>query len=335
MMLQHCLRVLAIMEAVSLVSAGTRARKLHMWRTTASCDCLGDAALLQNSGAKVKKSGVDEQLPDCTCIDGTKTYPTTPRDELLGMGKVAIGHHLHSCLRRRDELEQQSEYADAASKAQMDEVKGQLSTVRLSVEGLRNTTSKNRADLKETKAKLMEEVKELQLKVVAARDNYTAQFSEWHRVKTALSEKLTVLNSCECARKAEVVLLSQAKVHGAFPDRDMDYMYDTAHKIEDCENSVVRLANKMELGQARTRGEVVKAVQEIASLKRSASEQQRLGTLLSVKPQIKGLEKTKAALRDTVSSWRDKFLSYETAAVSLKRNLAQLNSKLADCGCSS
>eukprot|EP00428_Durinskia_dybowskii_P017118 CAMPEP_0170208830 /NCGR_PEP_ID=MMETSP0116_2-20130129/4001_1 /TAXON_ID=400756 /ORGANISM="Durinskia baltica, Strain CSIRO CS-38" /LENGTH=259 /DNA_ID=CAMNT_0010459305 /DNA_START=90 /DNA_END=866 /DNA_ORIENTATION=- len=257
-----------------------------------------------------------------------KTYQTTPRDELLGMGKVALGSQLQSCLRKRDELQRQKDYEITASEARVREMQGQLTAMSSSFGELKNTTKQNRAELQDQKAALVKEVDTLERDVDETRKQYNAQFKEWYDAKDAMSKQLAALSRCKaCATMSEVVVLRQLTAAATSPvrDRDRDYMFDTAAKVEDCETVAIALADEISAAQARSRQATDEAVGKIEAMKRAAVDQQRLGVLMSVKPQIEALEHTKAALTRTLENWKSKYDSCKTATDDLVSSLNKLD----------
>jgi len=251
---------------------------------------------------------------------------TTSRDELLGMGPVAIGSHLQTCLRNRHNLEQQRDYEVAASDARVKDMEGQISDMAKNLESMKNASARNRAELQGEKAELNREVDALKRNISEARSRYDAQFTEWYNMKAKVSAKLSAAKSCKCAKGA---VFGQLQV----PDGERDYMYDTAQKVEECESASVALSKEIAEAQARSQKATIRGVQKIDDLKRSASDRQRISALLSAKPQIEALKKTKAALVDTLESWEGKIEGYKTATDSLEKSLKQLDEKLSTCGC--
>lgn len=298
------------------------------------CPCPGGGSLLRGfrfdaggfsllQSATAGEHGRDRR-PDCSCI-GDATTATTPRDELLGMGPVAIGSHFESCLRKRKNLEEQRDYEVAASDARVKDMEGEISKMTANFENLQNSSARNRKELQEEKAELTKEVGALQKNITAARSKYNAQFTEWYKVKEQVAAQLSTAKSCKCAAFSQV---------RAVPDDQRDYMYDTAQKIEACETAVIALSKEISDAQARSREATVRGAERMEGLKRSAADRQRIGAMLNAKPQIEALKKTKAALADTLESWGSKVDGYKTATEELQESLSSLKTKLSKCGCS-
>lgn len=301
-------------------------------QTTSSCDCnflaadmssLGIAGLLQSNTRTVEDR---VQRPrDCTCITGVKTYQTTPKDQLLGMGVLALNRHLDSCNRKLEGLEEQKDYAIADSEVKMKQASKRTSRVQNSLDKNKNVTASDRSKDRKEKQQLMKDVKALELEVSDLNSQYDKHFSTWWDLKESVGSKMKKITSCKCNK----ALLLQ-RLRGKPPSPDA---YDTARKVEECETKVIKVSKDIEAAQKKGRDATIVDIEKREQLGRSMADQARLHKLLSQKPQLKALSKTKQNLESIVKGRKEKIETYTKSIGDLRQQVGQLNTDMKSCGC--
>jgi len=274
---------------------------------------------------------------DCACITGMTTYPTTPRDELLGMGKAALGNKLHSCEQRRQNLGEQRDYAVKESETQREKMDREMSQARNSLESLRNSSKEERSSSKSELQDLQQQVQQLEATLGALKGDYDAQFSEWYGLNKELSAKLAKLTAgcgtCASTQVDVLILKQSTKPLLLQTDPDSDYMYETAHKVEKCEMEVQRLGAEKEQADAEARHAAIAVVDNKASLERRLANQQRLHKVLSSKPRLEAMRSTQKLLLKSEQDQKQRIEKYQASNRGLHEQLEKLVSKLKECGC--
>merc|ERR1719380_407135 len=129
------------MKLLLFISAVSTARSVALQKP---CNC---AALVQ-------ESDVANRPRDCTCINGMKTYPTTPRDELKAMGPVALRKHLDKVKKEVEDLRVQKEEKEE----ELEEIK---KTADEKIEKVDKAYADQKKDASKDKAETRGEIKKL------------------------------------------------------------------------------------------------------------------------------------------------------------------------------
>jgi len=291
-----------------LATAWWAAEAAQIRQTSASsCDCAdeGQNALLTDMAAfgftGLLQDGVDtseslrKRPRDCTCINGMKTYQTTPKDRLLAMGVLTLGRHLASCERKLDGLEQQRDYAVAESEVKVKKAKEQTSQAKKLLANIKNATATDRTQARGAKKQLMKEIGDLEKEVTGLNQKYNAEFQVWWDLKYAMTDQLAKTTKCNCKEK---VLLLQRSLRARM-DPTQKQKYDTAQKVEECETKVIKISKEIAKAEETGRKVTITAIEDRDQLGRSMADQQHLGKVLNLEPQVKMLEKNQAAFGDT------------------------------------
>jgi len=278
------------------------------------------------------QDGVDtsEKRPrDCTCINGMKTYQTTPKDHLLAMGVLTLGRHLASCDRKLDGLEQQRDYAVAESEVKVKKATEQTSQAKKQLANIKNATAKDRTEARGEKTQLMKEIGDLEKNVTGLNTKYNAEFQVWWELKMAMTDQLAKTTKCKCKEK---VLLVQRSLR-AYMDPTQKHKYDTVQKVEECETKVIKISKEIAKAEATGRQVTTKDIDDRDRLGKSMADQQHLGKVLNLKPQIKMLENTKLHLKTLVKSRKEKVDKYKATNEDIRTHLKSLEDHLNKCGC--
>lgn len=299
------------------------------------CDCLDEGHGTSLMQGRMEAS---RRPSNCACITGQTTYPSTPRDELLGMGKVAIANKLESCEHRRVNLGEQRDYAVQQSEAQRAEIDEKMSHARNSLDTMRNSSKDERAAAKQEVQVLTKEVHELEVSLGKMKGDYDAQFSEWYGLNKDLKGKLAKLSAgcgtCSSTHIEVLMLQPSSRALLLETNPDMDYMYETAHKVETCEMEVHRLAAEKEQADAEARHAAIASVGNEAAVERALADQQRLHKVLSAKPRLEAMRSTKKTLLKAEEDQKQRIDKYEASNSALREQTDQLATKLKECGCS-
>lgn len=303
-------------------------------RVRSTCHCSGGlsadlvefgvSGLLQEEAA----TGDDDSAKrprDCTCINGMKTYQTTPKDELLGMGMLALGRHEASCERKLDGLMEEKEYAVADSEVKIKKAKEQMDQAQNNLANVKNATAKDRSQVRADKKEIMTEVAALEKEIVKLNSRYDKEFSAWWKLKDSMKVKLKQTNNCKCKK---ALLLQRFRKPPPGPD-----VYDTVRKVEECENKVIKAQGEIAKAQAAGRKATITAIEDRKKFGKSMADQQHLSKLLNQKPQVTALGKTKGNLENIVKARKEKVEKYKATNADIEENLKQLDSNLKKCGC--
>jgi len=320
----------------ALALAGWRADAAQTRQTSASsCDCVDDgqnslrADMASFGFTGLLQDGV-ERPRDCTCINGMKTYQTTPKDDLLAMGVLALGRHLATCERKLDGLEQQRDYAVAESEVKVKKAKEQTSQAKKLLDNIKNATAKDRTQTRGDKARLMKEIGDMETEVTALNKKYDAEFHVWWELKYAMTDELAKTTKCKCKEK---VLLVQRSQKTTRMDPAQQHKYDTAQKVDQCETKVIKISKEIATAEATGRKATVTAIDDRDKLGRSMADQQHLSKVLNLKPQLKTLGTTKLHLETLVKSRKQKVDKYKATNEEIRQHLKTLEDHLNKCGC--
>lgn len=306
------------------------------------CRCITSSwhsvVALQQVGES-RGEGIARLPGDCSCFDTARLRTETPRDELLGMGKVALNQHLHSCERNLDGLQAQKEYTVAASGAQIekgkktvDSMKRQLLDMKESLARERNSTLLEIDGMKKKISDLTQNHSDLK----AA---YSAEYADWYRVKNEVAHRTTTMERCQCLKAGKVFLQRQHEKRrhnkgsqqqlGTDPD-----VYDIIHNIEDCERKVREFSGQLEDADQSARHAAIADASTIQGLKTRIFDQQRLHRIMSRGSQLEALKQTEKAMLQTLEQQRRQIEDYVAAKDKLKALVSQLDDEMRSCGCS-
>jgi hypothetical protein len=264
---------------------------------------------------------------DCTCITGMKTYPTTPRDELLGMGTRALHGKLDSCKRNLEGLEEQKDYAIADMEVKVKKADEQMADAQKALDRYADGTAANRADDKAEKVELKTSVDDLGKKTTELNGEYNKEYSTWFDLKKEMTAKLGKMESCNCQ---QAFFLQRAHVSAPAPSPEM---YDTASKVEDCETQSLKVSKEIENAQAKGREATIKAIENRKQTGRRMADSEQMHKVLSQKDQVKLLSKTKSHLEQLVKQRKDKVDHYKKVNADIRKQLDELDSNMKKCGC--
>lgn len=166
------------------------------------------------------------------------------------------------------------------------------------------------------------------MKITALNGQYNAEFSEWWKLKDAMAGRLKKTKGCKC--KVPQPLLLQ-RLRGGPPPPDM---YDTARKVEECENKVIKVSDDIARAQARGRKATIDAIENRRAIGRSRADQEHLNKLLNQKPHLDNLSNTKLRLEKIEKSRQEKVDEYKVTNSDIRKQLEELDSELKKCGCS-
>eukprot|EP00929_Paragymnodinium_shiwhaense_P045467 TRINITY_DN23232_c0_g1_i1.p1 TRINITY_DN23232_c0_g1~~TRINITY_DN23232_c0_g1_i1.p1 ORF type:complete len:327 (+),score=108.44 TRINITY_DN23232_c0_g1_i1:68-1048(+) len=294
------------------------------------CSCLGGELSLTQQDAELTR-----RPENCACITGMTTYPTTPRDELMGMGKVALANKLESCKSRRTNLGEQRDFSVKQSEEQRAKLDKELQKERTSLDAMRNASRDERQEAKSDLETLSKDVKDLEVSLGKLKGEYDAQFSEWYSLNKQMKGKLAGLEagcgSCGATHIEILLLKQQGQLYRGDPDAD--YMYDTVRKVEECEMEAQKLTSERDQADAEYRHATVAAIGNTESVKRAVSAQQRLHKVLSSKPRLEAKRATKKTLAAAEESQKKGIEKYKASNAALKQQLQQLDAKIKECGC--
>lgn len=286
------------------------------------CPCLGlgDASFLQRSAAGRPR--------DCTCVNGMKTYPTTPRDELKAMGKVALRHHLEKCERETEDLETNGEVTLANNKAMVDKVQAKLDKQKAQLNEQKAEDKKaleeERKKYKELKSAVDKQEKEL---ADVKGSQYMKAYTKWFELSKQAAAKVGEMAACECSpKKASAMLETRLS-----PD-EQD-MYDNIKKVEDCENKRLKLQTELKNSQVNSGAKMSASSDAMDALDIRAQDHARVAAMFSKKPLIDALEGRKKLLDGALTSEKDRIKQLEEKSAKLDENIKELGSELKACGC--
>jgi hypothetical protein len=307
--------------------------------SSARCDCHGNSIV----GSRYLKyltllqSDAEAERPrDCTCVNGLKTSATTPRDELLGMGPVALGRHLDSCLRKVDGLAKQKEYAVAESEVRIREAEKQKAEAKQLLDNMKNKTATDHTDALAEKKQLLQNVDTLEKEIASLNSKYNELYSAWWTMKKTMTETLANTKKCKCPQ-LKVMFLQNLR--GGFHNEhvlsgpDQDYMYDTAHKVEECETKVNELSDDIEDAQKEGRNAMIASLEHKEVFGKRVADQEHLTKLLDQTPQLLKLGKAKRELDRMLKARKEKVAKQEKSNVNIKSGLEQLNAEMKACAC--
>jgi len=283
------------------------------------------------------QSDIEVDRPrDCTCVNGVKTYATTPRDELLGMGPVALGRHLDSCLRKVDGAAKQKEYSVAESEVRIKEAASQQAQSQILLENIKKKAASDHTVALAEKTSLMKDVDTLEKEITTLNAKYNELYSAWWTMKNTMKAKLANTKKCKCP-KLKVLFLQ--KLRGGYHTEhvlngpDKDYMYDTAHQVEECETKVNELSDDIEKAQADGRNAMITSLAHKDVFGKRMADQEHLTKLLDQTPQLLKLHKAKSELDRMAKARKEKVANQEKANVEVRSGLEQLNEEMKACAC--
>jgi molybdenum-dependent DNA-binding transcriptional regulator ModE len=266
-----------------------------------------------------------------------KTHATTPRDELLGMGPLALGRHYDSCQRKLDGLGKEKDYAVAESEVRIKKAKQEEAKSKNLLDNTKNSTAQGRSEVKAEKEKLMKEIHDLETDIAKLNEKYNAEFSAWWVLKEKMKGKVAQTNTCKCPKKKAA--LFQTSRHGRRTrdsldgPKDQDYMYDTARKVEECETQVIKISDEIAQAEAKGRHALVGTLEKRKVFGKRLADQQHLSKLLDQRPLVAKLRKTKTHLDLTAKAQREKVEKYKKTNAEIQKGLEQLDKEMARCSC--
>lgn len=275
---------------------------------------------------------------DCTCITGMKTYPTTPRDELKAMGKVALRNHLEKCVRDRGALEAQAEYQLAADKAQVKKIQATVARKEDALGSTKNATAKTKAAESAEKKDLMKETDAQETEFSNLKNEYNAQYTAWFKMNQESTEKLARLASCEkpaaaCRPKPSGAVLLAIGRHAERLTPEQEQMYDRIEKVEACESASIKLADKLAKSQLEASRATSSGSDRMERIEQETSDHKYVTGILSKKKQIEALKARKKALAEAIEGERSDVEKYKERNAKVKETLAQLDKEIGECGC--
>lgn len=330
-----------LLLALLLLASGAAEAAQIRQTSASSCDCAdeGQNALLTDMAAfgftGLLQDGVDisksltKRPRDCTCINGMKTYQTTPKDRLLAMGVLTLSRHLASCEQKLDGLEQERDYAVAESEVKVKKATEQTSQAKKLLANIKNATATDRTQSRGEKTQLMKEIGDLEKEVTSLNTKYNAEFQVWWDLKYAMTDQLAKTTKCQCKEK---VLLVQRSSRDHM-DPAQTHKYDTVRKVEECETKVIKISKEIAKAEETGRKVTIRAIDDRDRLGKSMADQQHLGKVLNLRPQIKMLENTKLHLKTLVKSRKEKVDKYKKTNEDIRTHLKSLEDHLNKCGC--
>lgn len=297
------------------------------------CSCLEmPSSLLQGADA------LDGGRPrDCTCINGMKTYATTPRDKLQAMTKVQLRYHLQKCNREKKTLEDQQEYEIAEHEVRLQRTQDSLKQYQLMFEGMQNRSAKLKAKRNTDAKDLMSVVQKLEKDMSNLTSSFTSAFNAWYDEKSEMHiqvEKLTKCKTLKSCPKAHSPFLLQTRLKGFLaakqPSQDM---YHLIQEVEDCEEASIKLATDMKMQQKQTNDQMLADMAGQENVKRRMVDFERMSKILSRDKQIENLINLKHSLQQSVKVQQGKVDLYTSKGKDLKKQVAKLKKQLVDCKC--
>jgi chromosome segregation ATPase len=330
----------AVVLFAALACGGNAA--LATARSAASCPCddyshslrddLFGADLLQASSSADRA----DRPRDCACITGATTYQTTPRDTLLGMGKVALGRKLESCNKKLEDVRSQRDYEVASSEAQIEKVKEQQERQNKTLEKLKETTAKERSDVNGDFKKLKKDVSDLELELSDLKTKYGKEFSAWYELNSQMTAKLGKLGGCgKCEAKNDMPIFAQ-RLRGGGRESSSESdpeMQESARKVEACEEESISLNDELKIAQKKSRLATLDGMSSSNQVERRTEDTKHLNKLFSKKPRIDAMKNTKDALETAVESQQSRLDKYKASNEELRSHIDALVAKLKACGC--
>mmetsp|Transcript_42473 Transcript_42473/g.74458 ORF Transcript_42473/g.74458 Transcript_42473/m.74458 type:complete len:330 (-) Transcript_42473:113-1102(-) len=318
-----CLIVLAEAHARSLKAA---------LAVELPCSCLELPSLLQ--GAVAADGG---RPRDCTCINGMKTYATTPRDKLQAMTKVQLRYHLKKCNRERKTLEDQQEYEIAEHEVRLQRTQDALNKTQLMFEGMQNRSAKLKAKRNTEAKELMSAVRQLETEMSNLTSSFTFAYGAWYDEKSevhAQVEKLTKCKSLKSCPKVHSPFLLQTRLNNLRnakqPSPDI---YDLIQEVEECEEAAIKIASDMKAHQKQTNDQMLSDMAGTENVKRRMVDYERMSKMLSKDKQIENLINLKHSLQQSVKVQQGKVDLYASKGKDLKTQVEKLKKQLVECKC--
>lgn len=250
------------------------------------------------------------------------------------MGSAALHAKLHGCDRKLDGLQQQKEYAVAASGAQIEKSNSTVASMTSQLEGMRKSLAGKRNASAVEMQQLTREIHDLTLNTSDLKAAYNREFAEWYRVKNEVTRKTASIASCNCHQKSFLFQRKQLQGEQQGASRSSN-VYDLVHQVQECERKVGEVEAVIQAAEAASQNAGIQAVVKVEGLKRSMADQQHMHKILSRKSRVKDLVKTEKTMLETVEHLRSQVESYTAAKKKMENLLAQLTEEMKACGCSS
>lgn len=297
------------------------------------------------------QQGAGRRPRDCTCVNGMKTYATTPRDELQDMEPAELVRHLKKCERERTHLGKTRDYHLAESETQEKDMEELVAQRQMMLDTLKNRTSKARAEDKSRHQDLLKETEDLEKERAELKTEYNKEFTKFYTMTQEMAGKLDRLSNCPAAvSKNETVFVSQrhppaaaqrpkAKRMTLVLARQMtrlspeDKMYDRIDKVGKCEDDNIDLNDEIEAAQAQTRKKTVDATEKVKRLSSAMVAQTKLDKIMSKTKQVAAAKKTSNTLEDAVDKLKTQLEDYQVKNAQLHLDLGDLDAELVSFGC--
>merc|ERR1719313_289575 len=273
-------------------------------------------------------TGASQDRPrDCTCINGMKTYQTTPRDELLTLGPLALNRHLDKCERNLEDMQSQKDYATAESEVKIKKAAEQMDQAKKLLSNVKKAGTGDRKETREERKQLMKQISDLEKNVTELNSQYNKAFSDWWTLKHEMTVKAGRASSCKC-KEVKFMLLQRLREH-------MQYRgdYETVQKVQQCETKVIEINKEIANAQAAGRRATVQAIEGRERIGRSVADQERLSRVLNTKPLARSLSETKTHMEELVKSRQEKLEKSLATNGDIKKQLETLEGHLQKCQC--
>lgn len=326
MLLPSSRHLLALAIAAFVKNAGS----ILSSRFPCSCsdifnDVMSNYDLLQQGSAAATR----RKPKDCTCITGMKTYPTTPRETLESMGTVAVRGHLDKCRNEQKAMEEQLEYQNKAGAAQVEGVEESYDRLNSSFATMKDNDEKSKKTAEDEMEKLKTDIGHLRGNKSEAESEYKKAFTEWFKLTGEVNSLTGELGQCKCKG---TVFLSDANRH-RFTAASDAAPAKMIKEVEDCENEVIKLQDKVEEKLAKARKETIEVTANIDRKKKQIADHQRLTKILNSASRLPAFREERRILEGAVYSEEMRVKNYKRSNKDLADNVEKLKQEKTKCGC--
>lgn len=286
------------------------------------CNCAAPSLSLLEKGGKPR---------DCRCINGEKTYPTTPRDELMGMGPVALRRKKQKLEADQKKLEKQNEEQLKSNKEMRNEATASLEKDEDAYQEMvtehRDRRADTTADHKKARAKATKLTDDLRLAKNKAREKK----NEFTKLTSELQGAMLKMATCECKEAAaSSALLERGKSRS---DPQEVQMQEMVREVEALETKNLDLTDALKADASETARTLSKVDDAKNSLRIREKEAHSLDNKISKDKMLAAAEAQVEILQDAVSAEEAHTKSVDERCQKLETKLKKLKDELSSCGC--